>query len=1006
MKKNIFFNCFEKITLTSFCLFFLVIFGNLFASQVAQASQSSNKQAIEELYSHRKKSHRSNNKQFTLIAQKNSNSPNINELIQRLLEDELEVRTSAFNELKKLEINISVPALSVALENGDWKVRTISAYTLGQLASDRKDTVPKVTFLRPLIKAAQDEHPYVRAAVAEALGNVGTQSAVSELIRLLDQDPDDTVRYTAASVLMNPGLEAQNSLPVLLEALREDKNWFVRNKSAAAFSSISVATKDINVLRSIRVPSNDMDAEQVFARNAINNAFIQMGVGITPELLENSALVSSRNPLLFLARMGTDTIPALINVLNEGNVHERLVATNALGFLKAEEAVPHLMRELHEETNPSEPAQYLMKSITAQSLGMIYNEAAEDALIEALHLPADRSLGHIALSLLENRSIKAQPALERALQSSDEETRAWLIWALWWAGGSEAVDIITQGLVESPEEVFYLLGDYFSRSFQDESIKRKISVVLTQPAYISILVEALQADDEFVRAISAEILSKAQSEDIQIPELQRAISQLTENLQSENVYTRYIAADSLGSLKIREAIPALILMLQDDDSYARYLAAESLGGMYAPAAIPALTSTLRDKNCTVRGSAAYALWLQSSYGINNINDKDIVSRLSNTYEQNCHSNIRWRRQHKKRTEQILDALASTESGIDYLEKRILSESNISHSGDFFSLLDLNLDAVMALTPKSPSVVIEAITKHIENNGSAGAGEHYIYNILRGLNQENLSPYNKFFLIDDFYFFSPKEIDFIKSLEQIDRFLSMEEREMISNRLVSTLGNPNKDFHDRFSGIKLLGVLKSEVAIPFLISNLNDQDWRIQLAASEALAAIGPSAIPSLLEILRTSSTEDFESVAIHTILKENMQVQLLKRNAIYALSKIKSIERNNIVDELINELEGIKRYKSENLHIRWIAEAALQNFGQEDQVFLDKYGLANPRTHVCLDNSKYAFGLGRFAVIVLHDFNVYTGDCLYTAYQESGGGWGDIYATLKSWLDDTYENHR
>ena len=94
----------------------------------------------------------------------------------QLTESDLKVLTGCSAEV--------IPQLLEALKSRDWKVKVIAAHTLGLFRKQAQSVVPELSSLM------QDENADVRFAVAQALGDIGTEAVVPVLAKAL-QDKDE-----------------------------------------------------------------------------------------------------------------------------------------------------------------------------------------------------------------------------------------------------------------------------------------------------------------------------------------------------------------------------------------------------------------------------------------------------------------------------------------------------------------------------------------------------------------------------------------------------------------------------------------------------------------------------------------------------------------------------------------------------------------------------------------------------------------------------------------------
>lgn len=142
----------------------------------------------------------------------------VHELINRLNDDDSDIRAKAAVELGRMKDVHAVPSLLRALLDESAYVRWEAAEALGRIGDP--------TAVVPLVKALKDEDEAVRWEAAEALGELGDHFALEPLIESL-KDEDEFVRYTAAKSLgklKNP--LAVDSLIKALQDKDEDVRWY------------------------------------------------------------------------------------------------------------------------------------------------------------------------------------------------------------------------------------------------------------------------------------------------------------------------------------------------------------------------------------------------------------------------------------------------------------------------------------------------------------------------------------------------------------------------------------------------------------------------------------------------------------------------------------------------------------------------------------------------------------------------------------------------------------
>jgi len=120
----------------------------------------------------------------------------------------------------------------------------------------------------------------------------------------------------------------------------------------------------------------------------------------------------------------------------------------------------------------------------------------------------------------------------------------------------------------------------------------------TGSAGLDILLPLLSHDDTNIRKFVVDTLSKLGDH--------RAIAPLIESLQDREPNVRGSAAEGLGYLRAREAVPQLLGLL-DDNEWVVFTVIEALGYIADPAALPALMALLKDGSETVRYAVIEAL---------------------------------------------------------------------------------------------------------------------------------------------------------------------------------------------------------------------------------------------------------------------------------------------------------------------------------------------------------------------------------------------------------------
>jgi HEAT repeat protein len=410
------------------------------------------------------------------------------------------------------------------------------------------------------------------------------------------KNPDPTVRYNSAALLLELGPVAKFAIPALREAL-QDKNARVRLKVAEALWRIE------------RPPVRDL------------LPVLLGGLGDKDE-------VARVNALTVLGRMGSkakSAVPQIVKALKDKDEDVRMEAILALGEMgaAAKNAIPALLSVLKEGELPLfEPAvsvtlgnigpaavPALQKALTdrdarlrrtaAFALGQIGPKAksATADLSTALgdSEPGVRALAAKALGRIGTAAQGALPKLEAALKDKEVDVRVSAALALWQAGGrTDGMPVLRTALADTRahvrEQACAALGALGAKA---------------APAAADLL-KGLDDKVARVRAAAAEALGK-------LPPGKAVRARLSAALKDRDDQVRLNVADALwGQSKGAERDKLVELAagtLQSEKPQVRRRAAEVLGGFgeAAKEAVPALKLALRDPHHAVREAAAAAL---------------------------------------------------------------------------------------------------------------------------------------------------------------------------------------------------------------------------------------------------------------------------------------------------------------------------------------------------------------------------------------------------------------
>ncbi|NCQ84932.1 MAG: TIR domain-containing protein, partial [Microcystis aeruginosa W13-18] len=247
----------------------------------------------------------------------------------------------------------------------DEYVRRKAAEALAKIGTE--------TAIPELLKALEDSDEYVRMYAAEALAKIGTETAIPELLKALE-DSDEYVRMYAAEALGKIGTET--AIPGLLKAL-EDSHGYVRAKAAEALAKIGTETAIAELLKALE---DSDEYVRMYAAEALGNIGTETAIPGLLKALEDSDEYVRRYAAEALGNIGSETaIPGLLKALYDNYVRSN--AVEALGKIGSETAIAGLLKAL-------EHSGEYVRSDAAEALGKIGTETAMTELIKCLKNPA------------------------------------------------------------------------------------------------------------------------------------------------------------------------------------------------------------------------------------------------------------------------------------------------------------------------------------------------------------------------------------------------------------------------------------------------------------------------------------------------------------------------------------------------------------------------------------------------------------------------------------------
>ncbi|TRU06885.1 MAG: TIR domain-containing protein [Microcystis sp. Msp_OC_L_20101000_S702] len=366
--------------------------------------------------------------------------------------------------------NQVVNELSQALEDSDWGVRRSAAEALAEIGTE--------TATAGLLKALEHSDDDVRMRAALALSKIGSETAIAELLKALEHSDDD-VRMRAALALSKIGSET--AIAELLKALK-DSDWYVRGNAAFALGNIGSETAIAGLLKALE---DSYSYVRWNAAEALGNIGSETAIPGLLKALEDSDRFVRRNAAEALAKIGSETaIAELLKALEHSDDDDRWNAAEALGKIGSETAIAELLKALEHSDED-------VRGNAALALGNIGSEAAIPELLKPLEHPNEYVRGKAAEALGNIGSETAIPGLLKALKDSYFSVRWKAAEALGKIGSKTAMTELIKCL-KNPDFVTLNNGDTLSEAREAlDTIQNKLkyyhplSQPMNQQVYIS-----------------------------------------------------------------------------------------------------------------------------------------------------------------------------------------------------------------------------------------------------------------------------------------------------------------------------------------------------------------------------------------------------------------------------------------------------------------------------------------------------------------------------------------
>ena len=436
---------------------------------------------------------------------------------------------------------------------------------------------------RPRIPSSHFEHMQQRVTVAPLAadaGTVGVMITLEDVTERLDRE-----RTIAAMIQHQPGERTHHT-----EAALASEDWRVRGAAVRHLKRSATIEEVRHLFGTLQRDHHDL--------NVLNSA------------------------LRVLIGSGRAVVEPLVQMLSDREANLRMHAALALGELHAQEAAPVLVSALED---PDENVRFhaieaLGRIGAAESIDPLSKIAASDnfflafAAIDALSKTDDARVAPLMVSLLDQELLRPA-AIETLATIGDEDCVPALARALNTPGADAPP--IASALVRIHARYDDGLG---AGGFIVEAVSREINAdglaALTAAAssggdHRAAVVTVMgwvgeQALDSLIRLVGEPSLYAAVAESV-VAIGNAAVMPLLERLEAAAPDARAAAADLLGRLGDRRAVPALQRTLEDADAEVIAAAAGALGALGAASTIEPLFKLFEHPQAAVRRAAIAAV---------------------------------------------------------------------------------------------------------------------------------------------------------------------------------------------------------------------------------------------------------------------------------------------------------------------------------------------------------------------------------------------------------------
>ena len=512
-------------------------------------------------------------------------------LIRLLRDDNAGVQDAAIRSLVAIGGEVTAYMVLPLLREGPF-IRNTARLILRQIGH------PSVMLLQPMLGDKDDD---IRTFAVDLIADIGSCDYADELIRLLETDPNQNVRASAARALAV--LDYRAGLPALAASLR-DNEW-VCFSSLESLALMKDETSVDPILALLGNPSETIRYAAIEALGKIGSP--RSSAPLIARLqkssdIEKSAIVRSLVQIGISPAMAEVT-DVLMEMFSNGEWEDRMVALTGFSELKFERAIPVIL-DVAGTLDPSDPENEERLFAVRQSL---LKFGCSHSLLSALADPGIKYRAKVLAAEIvgELQCAEAVPSLIGLLSIDLRDVRRAAILALANIRGDEALAVLRKCVDDRDGHVRSAAIVELGRMGDQPSAENLLHHINVEN-YRDVLEETIKA----LLRIDARLLFS------HLPVFSSAVRELVARYSTDSgillslsrepdVNVRVAALTSLASMQDEHSRKRLSEALDDDSPEARKAAVIALGALNA--GVDELSKALGDKDMWVRLYAVKAL---------------------------------------------------------------------------------------------------------------------------------------------------------------------------------------------------------------------------------------------------------------------------------------------------------------------------------------------------------------------------------------------------------------